>query len=77
MSWLLLLFALFLPQQAQQQAQQPQKPKLEAPATHEPELLPPGDPQVLSVLSFDGKELIKAFNATADRARIVMVLAPT
>ncbi len=73
MSWLLLLFMLFLPQQAQQ----PPKPKLEVPAAKEPELLPPGDPQVVSVLSFDGKEYIKAFNATADRARIVMVLAPT
>ncbi len=73
MSWLLLLFMLFLPQQAQQ----PPKPKLEAPATKEPELPPPGDPQVVSVLSFDGQEFIKAFNATADRARIVMVLAPT
>lgn len=73
MSWLLLLFMLFLPQEAQQ----PPKPKLEAPATQEPQLLPPGDQQVVSVLSFDGKEFIKAFNATADRPRIVMVLAPT
>ncbi len=73
MSWLLLLFVMFLPQQAQQ----PQKPKLEAPATKEPDLPPPGDPQIVSVLSFDGQEFIKAFNATADRPRIVMVLAPT
>ncbi|MFB3905462.1 MAG: hypothetical protein ACE15E_18605 [Acidobacteriota bacterium] len=73
MSWLLLLFMLLLPQQAQQTP----KPKLDVPATHAPELLPPGEPQVISVLSFDGKEFIKAFNATADRPRIVMVLAPT
>lgn len=74
MSWL-LLFLLFLP--LPQQAQQPQRPKLEAPATKGPELPPPGEPQVVSVLSFDGQEFVKAFNATADRARIVMVLAPT
>jgi len=73
MNWLLLLFMLFLPQQGQQ----PPKPKLDAPAAQEPELLPPGDPQVVSVLSFDGTEFVKAFNATADRPRIVMVLAPT
>ncbi|RPJ60903.1 MAG: hypothetical protein EHM23_08710 [Acidobacteria bacterium] len=73
MSWLLLLCMLFVPQQAQQ----PPKPKLEAPAVQEPQLPPPGEPQVVAVLSFDGKEFVKAFNATADRARIVMVLAPT
>jgi len=74
MSWLLLLSMLLLPQQAQQ-AQQPPKPKLEA--TKVPEWLIPGEPQVVSVLSFEGTEFIKAFNATADRPRIVMVLAPT
>jgi hypothetical protein len=73
MSWLLLLFMLFLPQQAQQQP----KPKLEAPATKEAELPPPGNPQVVSILSFEGQEFIKAFNATADRVRIVTVMAPT
>jgi hypothetical protein len=64
-----------MPQGGQQQ--ETPKPKLETPAPPKVEILPPGEPQVVSVLSFDGAEFIKAFNATADRPRIVIVLAPT
>ncbi|HXK60683.1 MAG TPA: hypothetical protein PLP42_12410 [Acidobacteriota bacterium] len=73
MSWLLLMLMMLIPVQGQQAP----KPKLEAPAKQERKILPPGQPQVVSSLSFDGKEFIKAFNAAADRPRIVMVLAPT
>jgi len=60
------------------QQQETPKPKLEAPpAPKQPEILQPGEPQVVNVLSFNGAEFIKAFNATADRPRIIMVLAPT
>ena len=60
------------------QQQETPKPKLDAPAApRQPEILPPGAPQVVNVLSFSGAEFIRAFNATADRPRIVMVLAPT
>ncbi len=37
----------------------------------------PGEQQYVSTLSFDGKELTNAFNATADRTRLVLVFSPT
>jgi hypothetical protein len=72
MTWLLSLVMLLL-----MPLQQAPKPKLETPEHTRPEVLPPGAPQVLAGLSFDGKEFVQAFNATADRARIVMILSPT
>ncbi|RPI20190.1 MAG: hypothetical protein EHM61_27560 [Acidobacteria bacterium] len=75
MTWVFsLLLMLLIPQQAQQA---PARPKLEAPKEQPPEILPPGQPQVVSSLAFSGAEFIKSFNATADRARIVTILAPT
>ncbi len=37
----------------------------------------PGEKQFVADLSFDGKEFISAFNATADRTRLVLVFSPT
>ncbi len=37
----------------------------------------PGEQQYVSTLSFDGKEFTNAFNATADRTRLVLVFSPT
>ena len=37
----------------------------------------PGEQQYVSTLSFDGKEFVNAFNATADRTRLVLVFSPT
>ena len=37
----------------------------------------PGEKQYVSELSFDGKEFTSAFNATADRTRLVLVFSPT
>lgn len=78
MTWVFsLLLMLLIPQPAQQAQQAPARPKLEAPKDQPPELLPPGQPQVVSSLAFSGAEFIRSFNATADRARIVTILAPT
>jgi hypothetical protein len=71
MTWLLPFLLLLMP------LQQAPRPKLETPEHARPEVLPPGAPQVLVPLSFDGKEFIQAFNATADRPRIVLVLSPS
>lgn len=75
MTWVFsLLLMLLIPQQAQQA---PARPKLDASKERAPEILPPGQPQIVEPLAFSGSELIKAFNATSDRVRIVTVLAPT
>lgn len=37
----------------------------------------PGAKQAVAPLAFDAKELARAFNAAADRARVVLVLSPT
>ena len=37
----------------------------------------PGEKQYVSTLAFDGKEFTSAFNATADRTRLVLVFSPT
>ncbi len=37
----------------------------------------PGEKQYVSELSFDGREFTSAFNATADRTRLVLVFSPT
>jgi hypothetical protein len=74
MLWLLLAPWFLFSAQA---AQQPARPKLEAPAPQESDIMPPGPAQVLTVMSFEGSEFIRAFNATADRPRIVLVLSPT
>jgi len=37
----------------------------------------PGEKQYVTELSFDGKEFTSAFNATADRTRLVLVFSPT
>ncbi len=37
----------------------------------------PGEKQYVSDLSFDGREFTSAFNATADRTRLVLVFSPT
>ncbi len=65
MTWVFsLLLMLFLAPQGQQAPQQaPVKPKLEAPKQQGPEMLPPGQPQVVSSLAFSGAEFIKSFNA--------------
>ncbi|GEM_PF-2131780 len=76
MEWVFsLLLMLLLPQAVPQQV--PARPKLEAPKQQVPEMLPPGQPQVVSSLAFNGAEFISSFNASADRARIVTILAPT
>jgi hypothetical protein len=77
MTWVFsLLLVLLFPQQAAPQ-QVPARPKLEVPKQQVPEILPPGQPQVVSSLAFNGAEFINSFNASADRARIVTILAPT
>ncbi|HEY2933354.1 MAG TPA: hypothetical protein VGK99_16565 [Acidobacteriota bacterium] len=55
------------PQGSQQPATQP------APFT----LPPPGEMQPVTTISFGGAEFIKAFNASADRVRLVLVFSPT
>ena len=37
----------------------------------------PGEKQHVQSLSFDGREFTSAFNASADRTRLVLVYSPT
>ena len=37
----------------------------------------PGEQQTVQQLSFDGREFTGAFNAAADRPRLVLVFSPT
>lgn len=57
--------------------QQAPRPKLDVPPSAQAAGMPPGRPQVVGSLSFTGGELLTAFNATADRVRLVLVLSPT
>lgn len=41
-------------------------------------ILPPGAQQpVTSIVSFEGREFVGAFNAASDRTRLVLVFSPT
>ena len=65
--------AMVSPAQAQTptRTQTPQAPPAPSP------LPQPGAAQPVSAVSFDGKEFISAFNAAADRTRLVLVFSPT
>ncbi len=47
------------------------------PVAYQDDWMEPGAQQHVQPLSFDGKEFTSAFNATADRPRLVMVFSPT
>lgn len=61
--WLLLSLLLL---QQQQQSSSPLA-----------DLAQPGTIQPVTGVSFTGKELVSAFNTSADRVRLVLVLSPT
>lgn len=73
------LFAGAEQQRAQQRpAATPSAQAQTSPAPPPPSPLPqPGTMQPVTAVSFDGKEFISAFNAAADRARLVLVFSPT
>jgi hypothetical protein len=45
--------------------------------SYQDDWMEPGEQQHVQPLSFDGKEFTSAFNATADRPRLVLVFSPT
>ncbi|HEY3130487.1 MAG TPA: hypothetical protein VGL91_13585 [Acidobacteriota bacterium] len=68
--------ALQRPRVSRAQAQTPTQTQTpQAPAVSP--LPQPGAAQPVTAVSFDGKEFISAFNAAADRTRLVLVFSPT
>ena len=47
------------------------------PVAYQGDWMEPGEQQHVQPLSFDGKEFTSAFNAAADRPRLVLVFSPT
>ncbi len=69
----LLFLLLLLPLSPSLEAGQPLSSRLEVAFQD----VFPGEQQYVATLSFDGKEFTNAFNATADRTRLVLVFSPT
>jgi hypothetical protein len=65
----LLLFGSFLPGYSQSNSP--------VPVAYQDDWMEPGEQQHIQPLSFDGKEFTNAFNAAADRPRLVLVFSPT
>ena len=47
------------------------------PVAYQDDWMEPGEQQNVQQLSFDGREFTGAFNAAADRPRLVLVFSPT
>ncbi|MCH8819333.1 MAG: hypothetical protein IIB03_03320 [Acidobacteria bacterium] len=66
---LLLLLGSFFPGHSQSYSP--------VPVAYQDDWMEPGEQQHVQTLSFDGKEFTSAFNAAADRPRLVLVFSPT